>query len=54
LDARLTTFLSKTIAAVKSKEVKTGCNLAGSSNEGYDSKRNVLSMMMMMMMIQLV
>jgi hypothetical protein len=29
--------------------MKTGCNLAGSSKEGYGSKRAVLSMMMMMM-----
>jgi hypothetical protein len=53
LDARLTTLLYKAIAVAKSKEGKTRCNLAGSSNEGCGSKRNVLSMMMMMM-IQLV
>jgi hypothetical protein len=35
---------------VKSKDVKTGCNLAESSKEGYGSKGAVLSMMMMMMM----
>jgi hypothetical protein len=29
----------------KSKEVKTGCNLAESSKEGYGSKRAVLPMM---------
>jgi hypothetical protein len=32
---------------VKSKEVKTGSNLAESSKEGYGSKRDVLPMMMM-------
>jgi hypothetical protein len=29
----------------KSKEMKTGCNLAESSKEGYGSKRAVLPMM---------
>jgi hypothetical protein len=31
--------------------VKTGCNLAESSKEGYGSKRAILPMMMMMMMM---
>jgi hypothetical protein len=31
---------------VKYIEVKTGCNQAESSKEGYDSKRVVLEMMM--------
>jgi hypothetical protein len=34
LDARLTTLLCKRITVAKSKEMKTGCNLAESSNEG--------------------
>jgi hypothetical protein len=38
----------KTVA--KSKEVKTGCNLAESSKEVYGSKRAVLPMMMIMML----
>jgi hypothetical protein len=33
---------------VKSKEVKTGCNLAESSMEGYGPKRGVLPMMTVM------
>jgi hypothetical protein len=33
---------------MKTKEVKSGCNLAESSKENYDSKRAVLSMMMML------
>jgi hypothetical protein len=33
--------------------VNTGCNLAESSQEGYDSKRAVLPMMMMMMMMMM-
>jgi hypothetical protein len=32
--------------------VKTGCNLAESSEEGYDSKRAVLPMMIIMMLKQ--
>jgi hypothetical protein len=32
----------KKITAEKSKEVKTICNLAGSSKDGYGSKRSVL------------
>jgi hypothetical protein len=39
---------------VKSKEVKTGCNLAESFKEGYGFKRAVLLMMMMMMMYYVV
>jgi hypothetical protein len=42
-------LLCKNIIVAKSKEVKTGCNLAGSSKEGYGSKRAVLPTMMMMM-----
>jgi hypothetical protein len=34
------------MTAAKFKEVKTGCNLAESSKEGYGSKRAVLPMMM--------
>jgi hypothetical protein len=49
LDARLTTLLCKSISIAKSKEVKTGSNLAGSSKEGYGSKSAVLPMMMIMM-----
>jgi hypothetical protein len=37
------------IIVTKSKEVKTGCNLAESSKKGYGSKRAVLPVMMMMM-----
>jgi hypothetical protein len=49
LDARLATLLCKRkITVAKSKEVKTGSNLAESSKEGYGSKRAVLPMMMMM------
>jgi hypothetical protein len=33
----------------KSKEVQTGCNLAESSKEGYDSKIAVLPMMMIVL-----
>jgi hypothetical protein len=32
----------------KSRKVKTGCNLAESSKEGYGSKRAVLPVIMMM------
>jgi hypothetical protein len=39
------------IIVTKSKEVKTGCNLAESSKEGCGSNRVVLPMMMMMMMM---
>jgi hypothetical protein len=44
LNARLTTLLCKKIIVAKSKEVKTGCNLAETSKEGSESA--VLSMMM--------
>jgi hypothetical protein len=44
LEARLTTLLIKKIIVTNSKEVKTGCNLAESSKEGYGSKRAVLPM----------
>jgi hypothetical protein len=43
--ARLMTLLCKKITVVKSSKVKTRCNLAGSSMEGYCSKRAVLPMM---------
>jgi hypothetical protein len=45
LDARLTTLLCKEDIVVISKEVKTGCNLAKSSEEGYGSKVAVFPMM---------
>jgi hypothetical protein len=35
----------------KSREVKTGCNLAEFSSEGCGSKRAALPMMLMMMML---
>jgi hypothetical protein len=35
LDARLTTLLRKKNLFAKSKEVKTGCNVAESAKEGY-------------------
>jgi hypothetical protein len=41
-------MLCKKIMVVKCKEVKSGCNLAESSTEGYGSKRVVLLMMLMM------
>jgi hypothetical protein len=47
LDARLATLLCKEITVVKSKEVKTGWYLAESSKEGYGSKRAVLLIMTM-------
>jgi hypothetical protein len=47
LDARLTTLLFKIVIVAKSNEVKTGCNPAEFSKEGYGSKRDVLPMMMM-------
>jgi hypothetical protein len=40
-------LLCKKIIVAISKEVKTGCSLVESSNEGYGSKRAVLLMMMM-------
>jgi hypothetical protein len=39
LGARLTTLACKKVIVAKSKEVKIGCNLAESSEEGYGSKR---------------
>jgi hypothetical protein len=39
LDARLTTFIRKQKIVAKSKEVKTGWNVAEYSSEGYGSKR---------------
>jgi hypothetical protein len=41
------TLLCKNIIVGKFKEVKTRCNLAESSKEGYVFKRAVLPMMMM-------
>jgi hypothetical protein len=46
LDAKLTTLLCKKNIVAKYKKVKTGCNLAESSKEGYGSKRVVLPVMM--------
>jgi hypothetical protein len=43
LDARLTTLLCQKIIFAKTKEVKTGSNLAESSKEGYGSKTAVLT-----------
>jgi hypothetical protein len=51
LDARLIILLCKNITVAKTKEVKTGYNMAEFSKEGYGSKRPVLPMMMMMIMI---
>jgi hypothetical protein len=42
--------LSK-ITVAKSEEVKTECKLAESCKEGYGSKRDVLPMIMIMMII---
>jgi hypothetical protein len=39
---------------VKSKEMKTGSNLAKFSKEGYGSKRAVLPMTVMAMMIMII
>jgi hypothetical protein len=39
MDARLMILLCRKITGAKSKEVKTGCNLAESSKEGYGLKR---------------
>jgi hypothetical protein len=39
------------VIIAKSKIKKTGCILAESSKEGYGSKRDVLPMMTMMMMM---
>jgi hypothetical protein len=41
------TFLCNKIIVAKSKEFKTGCNLAESSQEGYGSKMTVLPILMM-------
>jgi hypothetical protein len=43
--------LQKEITVAKSKEVKTGCNLAESCREGYGSKRTVLLMMVMIFVL---
>jgi hypothetical protein len=44
LDTRLANWLCKKINVAKSKEVKTGCNLAESFKEGYDQKGAVFLM----------
>jgi hypothetical protein len=41
------TLLCENITDAKSKEVKIGCSLTESSEEGYGSRRTVLQMMMM-------
>jgi hypothetical protein len=51
LDARLTTLLCNKNTVAKSKEVKTRCKLAESSKEGHISKKAVLPMMIVTMMI---
>jgi hypothetical protein len=43
----MTLFCKIKITVAKSKEVKTGCNLAESSKEGCGSKIPALEMMMM-------
>jgi hypothetical protein len=49
LDARLTDLaLWKKVFVAESKEVKTRCILAESSNEGYGSKGAVMPMMLPM------
>lgn len=53
LDTKLTTMLFNIITIMKSEKVKTGCNLAASSKEGYGSKVAVLSMMMMVVVVVL-
>jgi hypothetical protein len=40
------TLLCKTFIVARSKEGKTGCNLAESSKEGYGSKGALLPMVM--------
>jgi hypothetical protein len=50
--ARLTTLLCDKITVAKSKEVKTGFNLAETSKEGYGSRRAVLPMMMLMIKVR--
>jgi hypothetical protein len=47
----LTTLLCKKVSVGKSKEMKTGFNLAESFKEDCGSKRPVLLLMMMMMMM---
>jgi hypothetical protein len=37
---------SDDLSVAETKEVKTRCNLAGSSNEGYCSERDILPVMM--------
>jgi hypothetical protein len=43
----------KKIIVAKSKEVKTGCNLAGSSKEACSMRRAVLPTEMMVMMMMM-
>jgi hypothetical protein len=45
------TLLCKKNIVTKSKEVKTGCSLAECSDESYGSKRAVLAMIIMMMLV---
>jgi hypothetical protein len=52
LEARLTTLLKKIIIA-ESEEMKTGSNLAEFSKEGYDSKRAVLPIMMIIVLMEI-
>jgi hypothetical protein len=55
LDARLKTLLCKNIIIMKSKEVKTGSNLAEPCKEGCGSRRAALpTVMMMVMMIMMI
>jgi hypothetical protein len=52
LDLRLTILICKKVTVAKSEEMKTECRLAESCKEGYGSKRDVLPMIMIMMMIK--
>jgi hypothetical protein len=47
-DERLTTLLCKNILLLNKNKLNRMINLAESSKEGYDSKRAVLPMMIMM------
>jgi hypothetical protein len=38
---------------VKSKEVKTGCNLTESPKEGYSSKRALLPMILLLLLMMM-
>jgi hypothetical protein len=52
LGAKLTTLLCIKIIVMKSKEVKTGCNLSEICTEGYGSKRAALPVVMMMIKVE--